>query len=146
MFECVIASVVFGWKSGVSSLSFEIIAATDLSELRPEVSACAQAASKAPGPWASSRLPNFSLMTSFWSAVLAFRIKPFDSTLMLGPAWSASWLVVDLTPEAPFLLTRVCEFRFHILHHQFGQVRPARSSQMWTNQRWPTLKRVDCQL
>ena len=49
----------------MSSLSFEIIAATDLSELRPEASACAQAASKAPGPWASSRLPNFSLMTSF---------------------------------------------------------------------------------
>ena len=36
----------------------------------------------------------------------------------------------DLPPEAPSFIMRVCGFGFHILYHQFGQMRPARSPQI----------------
>ena len=37
---------------------------------------------------------------------------------------------VDLPPEAPSFITRVCGFGFHILHRQFGQARRAQSPQV----------------
>ena len=32
-------------------------------------------------------------------------------------------IVIDLLPEAPSFITRVCVFGFHILRRQFGQAR-----------------------
>jgi len=39
-------------------------------------------------------------------------------------------MAVDLPPEAPSFITRVCGFGFHILRRWFGQARPARSAQI----------------
>ena len=39
-------------------------------------------------------------------------------------------MAVDLPPEAPSFITRVCGFGFHILRRWFGQARRARSPQI----------------
>ena len=38
-------------------------------------------------------------------------------------------LHLDLPPEAPSFIMRVCGFGFHILHRHFGQARRVRSPQ-----------------
>lgn len=45
--------------------------------------------------------------------------------------WAANLMTsIDLPPEAPSFITRVCGSGFHILRRRFGQVRRARSPQV----------------